>query len=86
MDAVLFKQRAVPQLVSHPRIFFPLVEQNAKAERKHRKLSCQMSGSPVIYNKLNGFILSFAPFSETLQPLLCFRQIFFQQKWKRKRN
>ena len=45
-----------------------------------------MSGSPVIYNKLNGFILSFAPFSETLQPLLCFRQIFFQQKWKRKRN
>ena len=30
MDAVLFKQRAVPQLVSHPRIFFLLVEQNAK--------------------------------------------------------
>ena len=70
MNAVLFKQRAVPQLIGHPRIFFPLVEQHAKAEGKHRKLSCQMSRSPVIYDKLDGFVLLFTIWQDAADVLV----------------
>ena len=66
MNAILFKQRPVPQLIGHPWIFFSLVEQHAKAERKHRKLSCQMGRSPVIYDNLNGFVLLFTPSGKML--------------------
>ena len=86
MNAVLFKQCTIPQLISHPRIFFPLVEQHAKAEGKHWKLRCQMGRSPVIYDNLDGFVLLFTPSGKMLQTCLRFRQIFFQQKWKSKRN